>query len=429
MIVTIMWYTGFLLQFVQGFFFYKCLTYIVEPRKSRIVKMINWVLASAVCAMVIYPNDVVNITVLFPIFIFMLLVGFHGEVLTKVSVVLLFFPIIVAFNFLQGDFGLFVFKQFTDRSDTINYVLSTSFFSVSILFWYLFMRILRHKNRELKNILDQKSWLLLDIICLASLAAVISCVYFTPEESYKVWPCMLACILTNIGSIRLAYYLAGTIRAEHERRNLKLKKDYYEELEQNQQNLRRFRHDIHNHFIVAAGLLEEEKPEEAAAYIQKLSGQFASKGRVFCKNSIVNAVVNAKYNRACEAGIDCFVHIEIDRLLFVDDVDICTIFSNTLDNAIEACMQIEDTKGFISMKARCTKNRFFSFEIKNSRNGQIPIHEVKGRFQSKKQNEKDHGIGLENVKEVVARYEGTMDISYTEEEFQVVILISEESGL
>ena len=56
----------------------------------------------------------------------------------------------------------------------------------------------------------------------------------------------------------------------------------------------------------------------------------------FCRNSVVNAVINAKYQMMMNASMDVFLNIDIDKMMFIDDVSLCTIFANTLDNAIQA---------------------------------------------------------------------------------------------
>lgn len=238
---------------------------------------------------------------------------------------------------------------------------------------------------------------------------------------------MLACMITNISAIRLVYYLAEHVRGKLVEKNLKLQQDYYQELEANQIEIRKFRHDMNNHFSVVSELLEDGKEAEAKEYFRNLSGQLRARSRTFCKDSIVNAVINSKYNRAVEQGIDCFFNIEIDALWFLDNLDICTIFSNTLDNAIEACMKVEQDKRRISVKARCMENGYFSYEISNSKNQEIQVEE--GHYKTWKRNTKSHGIGIENVRDVVKRYRGTMEISYDENTFCVLILISENSNL
>lgn len=412
---------------VQGYFFYQLIGFFLPKRKPVILRLICCFLAWTVCGMVIFPNDAYNITLVLPLFFLMLVIGYRGRMLVKVSILLLFFPIIIGLNFLQSEIAGFIIFNFTSATDLANEFLSVLGVLTVVVFWFFYMKLMKKRDGRMIELLDNKSWLLMDTICLASLTAVVSCVYFTPRESYKMWLCMLACVVTNIGSIRLVFYLADSIRSEMEKKNYKLQKDYYMELENNQLELRRFRHDINSHFSVAAELLEAGKEREAKEYLQKLSGQLSARGRSFCKSGIVNAVLNSKYNRAMEYGIDCFFHIDIENLLFIDSIDICTIFSNTLDNAIEACMQLEKEDRKISVKARCTENEYFSCEVKNSKKNEI--HVEKGRYKTGKEDDKEHGMGILNVQEVVKRYHGTMEISYTETEFCVVILIAGEHRL
>lgn len=427
-IEKVFWVLGNLAYYLQGYIFFRLIGCFLEVRKPIFIKVITWIMSTYVCGMVIFPNDVVNVTGLIPLFLIMLLVGYRGKILVKSSMVLLFYPIIIGLNFLGGEIGGYLIVHYASIDSLANPVITVIFLIPVLLFWLGFLKIMKKREGRAIELLDDKSWMLMDLICLASLTAVISCVYFTPRESYKMWLCMLACIVTNIGSIRLVFYLAESIRSEMEKRNLKLQKDYYQELEASQIEIRRFRHDINNHFIVAAQLLEEGKNADAKKYFQELSGQLSAKGRSFCKSSIVNAVLNAKYNRAVEFGIDCFFHIDLDYLLFMDPIDVCTIFSNTLDNAIEACMQQDrQEERRISVKARCTENGYFSYEVKNSKVNKI--QKEKEKYKSSKKEEQAHGFGIENVKEVVKRYQGTMEISYTEKEFIVVILVLEGHSL
>ena len=90
-------------------------------------------------------------------------------------------------------------------------------------------------------------------------------------------------------------------------------------------------------------------------------------------------------------------------------------------------MKVVPEKRRISLKARCTEKGYFSFEIENSKNGEVLMEN--GRFRTWKKEKQKHGIGIENVKDVVRRYQGTVDITYDAETFCVVILIAEGSRL
>ena len=73
------------------------------------------------------------------------------------------------------------------------------------------------------------------------------------------------------------------------------------------------------------------------------------------------------------------------------------------------------------MKARITDNSYFTYEITNTKRNRIT--EQDGRLRSDKDDIAAHGLGLSNVREMVEKYNGTLDISYTEASFTVTVLI------
>lgn len=418
---------GTILYFVQSYFFSRTLASFMEPRRNKVLRVIGFLLGVGVCTMVIFPRDVFNITFNIPLFFLMLLIGFEQKLLVKVSMVLLFFPIIITVNFMTSQMGGYIWMVFFPESHLANTVTANLMIIASMLFWVVFQRQAHDGIRRIVEMLDNKSWIILDTICLASLLAVINGVYYTPQESYKVWLCMIACLITNLSAVRLVFYLAENVRGKLEQKNAKLQQDYYHELELGQQEIRKFRHDMNNHFSVMAGLMEVGNNEEAKNYFRQMSGELRARSRSFCKNSVVNAVLNSKYNRAMAQEIDCFFHIEIDELLFIEAMDICTMFSNTLDNAIEACQKVEVQKRRISVKGRCTEQGYFSYEIENTIGEQIQVKN--GKYKTWKKEKRLHGIGLENVKDVVRKYGGTFDVTFDETSFCVVILIAEGCSL
>ena len=82
---------------------------------------------------------------------------------------------------------------------------------------------------------------------------------------------------TNIGSLYLAGYFVNTIQQEMEQDNLKLQRVYYEELERNQTEIRRFRHDMNHHLLVIRDLFDREDREAAHAYFRELESQITPK--------------------------------------------------------------------------------------------------------------------------------------------------------
>ena len=413
-----------IMQFVTGYFFMKCMDCIMKKREGRLPFLLGLVFYTIVSTLVIFPKDMTNISftlLLFALTNFML---YRGKWLIKLSMILIFLPIAASVNLLYIDIGGHIFMQFfTEKDEVANAILSSIFFLILPIFWMIFYHFFSPSLKKIQNIFTDKAWIIVDVISLASFSALFSCIYLAPEhKTYFIWPCIVACLITNMGSVRLAAYLADGLHADLERKNLQLQKNYYEELEHSQNQIRKFRHDMNNHLSVVGNLLNDGNLSEAKEYFSSISGYMQTTNRKFCQNSVVNAVINAKYQMMTNASIDTFLNIDIDKMLFIDDISLCTIFANTLDNAIEACCKIDNTaKRKLELRCRYTENGYFSFELMNSKINEI--HEKKGRFLSDKEDQNAHGIGIASIKEIVNKYAGTLNISYDKEWFKVVILI------
>lgn len=412
------------LEFITGYFFMKCMDCTMIRRKGKLPFPVSLFLYTIISTLVVFPKDMTNISMTLLLFLLTNFTLYRGKWLVKLSMVLVFLPIAAAVNLLHIDIGGHIFMQFFTESDAVaNSIFSSISFVILPVFWMAFYHFFSPSLKKIQNIFTDKAWTIVDVISLASFCALFSCIYLAPEhQTYFIWPCILACLVTNICSVRLAAYLADGLHANLERKNLQLQKNYYEELEHNQNQIRKFRHDMNNHLSVVGNLLDEGNLLEAKEYFNSISGYMQTANRKFCQNSVVNAVINAKYQLMTNSSIDMFLNIDIDKMMFIDDVSLCTIFANTLDNAIEACRKIDDTtKRKLELKCRYTENGYFSFELTNSKSNEI--FERKGRLLSDKEDQSAHGIGISSVKEIVDKYDGTLDISYAKDWFKVVILI------
>ena len=104
------------------------------------------------------------------------------------------------------------------------------------------------------------------------------------------------------------------------------------------------------------------------------------------------------------------------RELRIDEVDLCTIFSNLIQNAAE------ELKG--------KKEDYFALEIEQGQdNTRITIRNSTDlllakdnqELTSSKQDKKNHGIGLKNVKQIVEKYNGDISWSADGKEFRVIV--------
>lgn len=133
-------------------------------------------------------------------------------------------------------------------------------------------------------------------------------------------------------------------------------------------------------------------------------------------------MLSAKEQTAMDNSIHCDFQIGLEETPPIDNIDLCSLLANTLDNAIEACCKIPDySMRFLTLKARC-KNNYFSYELVNSKVNAVV--EESGHYKTSKNDSSLHGIGLENVERIVEKYGGDMKIDYTDDTFTVTILVA-----
>ena len=118
-------------------------------------------------------------------------------------------------------------------------------------------------------------------------------------------------------------------------------------------------------------------------------------------NEIVDVIINEKGEEAKKYATS----IEVDgdmKGISIAPMDLCTIFSNLLDNAIEATSLVEETKRIIKICVRKTGD-FCFLSIENYTASKVEISEQMHTTKSKKS---DHGFGIGNVERTVKKYGG-----------------------
>ena len=137
---------------------------------------------------------------------------------------------------------------------------------------------------------------------------------------------------------------------------------------------------------------------------------------------MADVLLNAKYAEIRADGIILNARVDLPASLPMDNLDLCILLGNLLDNAIEACRRIEDADVSRTISVRGgLKGTNLLLSISNSYNG--VVRQNGGRYESLKKNRRVSGLGLFNVKDVVERHHGTMDIQHDENTFSISILL------
>lgn len=178
-----------------------------------------------------------------------------------------------------------------------------------------------------------------------------------------------------------------------------IKKFYYESLLKKEEETRMYRHDMNNHLVCIDTLLHNRDMCGLNDYLSKLLSGMEEINSITINtgNKIIDAITGFYFGSLPDT-----IKTKIDGkiVIDIDDMKLCSVYSNLLQNAYEAViMQDEADDPFINVKVQ-EGVYFCRIIIENSING------FKG-FKSNKKDAKNHGIGLENVKRNIKDLNGT----------------------
>ncbi|MDC4244612.1 sensor histidine kinase [Clostridium perfringens] len=202
-------------------------------------------------------------------------------------------------------------------------------------------------------------------------------------------------------------------------KQLDYQKNYYEKVINNYGEARKALHDMNNHMSVIKYFLENKDYKNMDDYIQSLSERIVTnKDNNICSNKVINAICFDKCERCKKEGINIRFDIIINKKLKIDDLDLCIVLGNLIDNAIEACEKINDKEiqKVIQVSARIYLNQIY-IKVINSKNNKV--EKRNNKFLTSKKDKKNHGIGLENVKEAVHKNHGDIEIKDSKNTFEV----------
>lgn len=201
---------------------------------------------------------------------------------------------------------------------------------------------------------------------------------------------------------------------------MKMQKHYYEEMDEKNIKIRKFRHDFREHIYALDDMLRQKEYETMENYMRELVDIKDEITYIQTGNLIVNAVVNRANEWAMEQSI-IFRQAGMfpKRIEKISDTDLCTLLSNALRNAIEAAGQVEDMDNrWVELSMGKEKDILY-FVVKNAANS---VNIKEGKLLTSKEETSEHGIGMENMKEVVERGGGTMKWVFEERVFTLKII-------
>ncbi len=197
------------------------------------------------------------------------------------------------------------------------------------------------------------------------------------------------------------YFQQTAIINEH---YLNMQLQHFKTYQETQRETRRVHHDMKNHITCIHNLITEGKTEEVRSYILSLDSQIQQIDKeLHTGNDIVDAIVNEKYAKAKNDQISISIEGKLGSLT-VAAIDLCTLFSNAIDNAVEALKDNNVPEKEIQLTFK-QQNQMQFFIFRN------PVSPPKSpyTFLTTKKDSHNHGFGLDNIRMTVEKYQGQMN--------------------
>ncbi|WP_346678540.1 GHKL domain-containing protein [Erysipelatoclostridium sp. An173] len=195
------------------------------------------------------------------------------------------------------------------------------------------------------------------------------------------------------------YYLESILKDE----TLKLQEEYYQKLIDNYAGLRNFRHDIKAHYHVLYKLLENNEHDDAKIYLENIFEKISTVDVYSTNNLYISSILNSFDQTFKDNQINFDFSYNVNSVINIDNMDICSLFYNLVINAIEANLKLSNNR-YIILNVVNIKNNLL-IKISNPIDDIKEIEYIQERKSSKNDAE-NHGIGLQKIDEIVAKYNG-----------------------
>ena len=351
------------------------------------------------------------------VFIYCLLC-LKGTVLKKLFTAVFSMLILLISTAFVGCFTTLLFR--TDLYKILsehNMERCISILAAQLLILYFVMLSLRvfKKDNNTNNELFITEWILISVVLLISIAigAILNLIVLNPDDDHGARYAVVAfagIILINLVVCYLVVELSKKNRVVRENEALKLAQEYSRQYTKNAEieydTIRKMRNDFKDYFSVIYTLLKNNNVEQAIAHIEKNIGALSDTGNfIRTNNDIVNAVINAKLFTAKSLGIEstCLAVMDFNG---IDDMDLCRLLSNMLENAITACNEIKEGEKRIYLKISDDGYNYI-FNLKNTIKDSVICNNH--NLKTTKTDKVLHGFGTQIIRDISLKYNGRCD--------------------
>lgn len=196
---------------------------------------------------------------------------------------------------------------------------------------------------------------------------------------------------------------------------------HFEEVQNMYRQTRAWRHDYHNHIQTMKAHLAMGNLAALEDYFNELDKDLTAVDTVIkTGNIMVDAILNSKLSLAKSRQITVDAKAIVPKELPIPELDMSLIIGNLLDNAMEACMKLNNIQErFIRVYIDILKGQLYIY-VMNSSAGKL---KRSGKIYLSTKEEAYHGFGLTRIDKVVGKYHGYLERQDEEGVFATEIML------
>lgn len=426
-------FSNVLLDFLHGVIIYLYFLYVLTPKWDKRWNALYLFLSAGIyTALANINNGVTKVfdglpfllryiaILIYAIQVITVMVGFKEKLskkLLQISVNIIMILIVDAFC----SFVIFAIDPQSQINDANPYLFTFGkllfaviLLPISILCGHMFKK--KNYTLPLTHVFILLLFILVEFIMMANSIYVYNGHY---SQTFFIW-FAIELILSVVANILLLYLLQNAAQKQELEKKLtisQLNHMHTQQIEEDNEKLHMLRHDVKNLLATAEILLQQGNVQQAKQFLHDFHTEIdRQSNRAYCQNAVVNSVLQIKKQQAENTGFQLQADVFCPKDLAIDDVDLCTLFSNLLDNAIDHGDQ--RVNRVISISAWQNKADY----VIRCQNGLAPNKRIYNR------RKKNRGLGIGIIRKTVQKYDGTVDIQ-KDEQFTITLLLKMEDSI
>lgn len=224
----------------------------------------------------------------------------------------------------------------------------------------------------------------------------LSSLYLTSCVISKLW---LMFVLNHTAKVsELFEYELHTRKLQEQ---LSRQMQHYKSYRRFTESYRAFKHDYKNMMTSVKTLLRNQEYEKAVRMLDDIHDTMQRDvliHKTYSDNILLDAILQDAANTCEEKGIRFSAQARLPEDVSMTELDIVRVFSNVIDNAVEACNKVSGSERFIEISSSGTQE-WAIIEVTNSFNGELLI--AGSEPETTKKDRDFHGYGLRIIRKTI----------------------------